>query len=61
MISVSVAEGLVPPSFEALICAADVPATVGIPLMIPEVESTLKPVGRPVAVKLYGAFVPAIW
>ena len=49
--------GPVPPAFEAERLMVNVPFTVGVPLITPEVVLMLKPEGRPEALKLVGLFV----
>ncbi len=59
IVRVSVAEP-VPPPLEALIVAANVPVTVGVPEIRPLEGFTLRPFGNPVAPKLVGLLLPAI-
>lgn len=47
----------VPPAFVAPKTTADVPVTVGIPVIAPVEELILRPAGNPAAVKLVGEFV----
>jgi hypothetical protein len=60
MVSVRVAVP-VPPLLVALRLTVDVPAAVGDPEISPVVLANVKPVGKPMALKLVGAFVAAIW
>jgi len=53
MVRVSVAVPA-PPELVALMVTLEVPAVVGVPDMRPLVEFTLRPAGRPVALKLAG-------
>lgn len=50
----------VPPALVAVIVTLLVPVTDAVPEMIPLLESTLRPLGRPVALKLVGLFVATI-
>jgi hypothetical protein len=56
MVKVSVAEP-VPPELIAPNVTVEVPAVVGVPVILPVVEEILSPDGRPVAVKLVGVLV----
>ena len=51
----------VPPALVALIVTLDVPAAVGVPVIAPVEVLTLKPAGRPVALKLVGLLLALIW
>jgi hypothetical protein len=59
MVSVNVAEP-VPPAFVALIVTVVVAAAVGVPVIFPVEELTLRPAGNPVALKLVGVLLAAI-
>jgi hypothetical protein len=59
-VSVSVAVP-VPPALVAPIVTLELPTAVGVPVMSPVAVATLKPAGNPVAVKLVGELLPAIW
>lgn len=50
----------VPDAFVAPRVTLDVPVTVGVPVIFPVPVFTLKPVGRPVALKLVGELVAVI-
>jgi len=50
----------VPPALVALIVTLYVPAVVGVPEINPVLVSTLKPAGRPIALKLVGLLVAVI-
>ena len=50
----------VPPALVALIVTLYVPAVVGVPEIKPVVVFTLKPAGRPLALKLVGLLVAVI-
>ncbi len=51
----------VPPAFVALSPTENFPLAVGVPEMSPEVVFTLNPAGSPVAAKLAGVLLAAIW
>ena len=51
----------VPPALLALTVRLVVPVALGVPLITPVLVFTLNPAGSPVAPKLIGLFVPAIW
>ena len=51
----------VPPIFVAVIVALVMPVEVAVPLITPATGSILKPAGKPVAPKLVGLLVAAIW
>jgi hypothetical protein len=51
----------VPLEFVALIVALVVPATAGTPVMEPFAVLSVRPEGSPLAPKLVGLFVAAIW
>jgi len=59
MVSVNVALP-VPPVFDALIVAVDVPAAVGVPEINPVPLFTVSPPGNPVAAKLVGMLLAVI-
>jgi hypothetical protein len=50
----------VPLALVALRLTSDVPAVVGVPEIKPELVLTLRPAGKPVALKLVGLFVAVI-
>ena len=50
----------VPPAFAALTVTLEVPAVVGVPEIKPVPVFTVKPAGRPVALKLVGLLVAVI-
>ena len=50
----------VPPALVALMVTLYVPAVVGVPEIKPVVVFTLKPAGRPLALKLVGLLVAVI-
>ena len=50
----------VPLAFVALSVTINVPAVVGVPVMAPVCELTVRPEGRPVAPKLVGLSVAVI-
>src|SRR5579862_6705627 len=50
----------VPPVFEAVMVAANTPATVGVPEITPESGSSVNPGGRLLALKVKGAFEAVI-
>jgi len=51
----------VPPALVALIVTLVVPDALGVPDIAPVLVLTLNPAGSPVALKLAGLFVAAIW
>ena len=51
----------VPPALLALKTTLEVPAAVGVPDTSPEPVLIVKPLGRPVALKLVGLLVAVIW
>jgi len=51
----------VPPPFIALTVTLEVAAAVGVPEIKPDVVFTVRPAGKPVALKLVGEFVAVIW
>ena len=51
----------VPPALLALIVTLVVPVALGVPLITPVLVFTLSPPGNPVAPKLVGLLLPAIW
>jgi hypothetical protein len=51
----------VPPAFEALMAMLLVPLELAVPLMKPVDVFTASPTGKPVALKLVGLLVAAIW
>ena len=51
----------VPPAFVAPIITVEDPAAVGVPVMAPVPVLTLKPAGKPVALKEVGVLLPVIW
>jgi hypothetical protein len=59
-VSVNVAEPVLP-AFVALIVTVEVAAAVGVPVISPVDVLTLKPAGRPVALKLVGVLLAVIW
>ncbi len=60
IVSVRLAEP-VPLAFVAVIVTVLVPAVVGVPVIAPVAAFTLNPAGSPVAPKLVGFWVAAIW
>lgn len=51
----------VPPALLALMLTVDVPLRVGVPESKPEVVLTVRPGGRPIALKAVGLLLPVIW
>jgi len=51
----------VPSLFVALTVTVEVPAAEGVPEIKPELVFTVRPAGKPVALKLVGEFVAVIW
>ena len=51
----------VPPALEAEIVIALVPVEVGVPLMRPELVSSVRPLGSPDEAKLVGLLEAVIW